>query len=367
MNKEELFNDLKQKSELIPDEHDGSYELMREIVGAYEKLNDYSVCTIRDLNAVHAMAIGSWRLDAEKKKDYVNKGCLSDSEKKHMADVIDRVWDNACQTKYSNVNTPKHPAFGMFGAGFYSFENKASDANAQDFIKMLVDISNMSDDDQMFERVEIMLSRPLKGLQTASVSIILHCLKPMSFPVINGNSGHGTIFEVLGIDLDQPIEKSVNYISNCRKIKKYRDSHFEFKNYRIMDMEAWKLETGSKAETKEDGNKIGDKEFAFNTILYGPPGTGKTYNTVRYAVSICKPDLDIDNMEYSEILKEYDRLKAEGRIEFTTFHQSYGYEEFIEGIKPVVDSDSSDIGYTIEAGIFKRFCESAKVVKENTP
>ena len=91
MNKEELLNDLKQKSELIPDEHDGSYELMREIVGAYGKLNDYSMCTFLDLNAVHAMAIGSWKLDAEKKKEYVNKGCLPDSEKKHMAEVIDRV------------------------------------------------------------------------------------------------------------------------------------------------------------------------------------------------------------------------------------------------------------------------------------
>ena len=52
-------------------------------------------------------------------------------------------------------------------------------------------------------------------------------------------------------------------------------------------------------------------------------------------------------------------MKKEGRIAFTTFHQSFGYEEFIEGIKPIVDEEKKDIGYTIEAGIFKKFCITA--------
>ena len=68
-----------------------------------------------------------------------------------------------------------------------------------------------------------------------------------------------------------------------------------------------------------------DKKFGLNTILYGPPGTGKTYNTVRYAVSICEPDLDIDSMKYDDVLAKFRELKYNGRIEFTTFHQSYGY------------------------------------------
>ena len=98
-----------------------------------------------------------------------------------------------------------------------------------------------------------------------------------------------------------------------------------------------------------------------NTILYGPPGTGKTYNTVNYAVAICenKNIEDIQSEEYEEVLRRYNELKKEGRIAFTTFHQSYGYEEFIEGIKPIVDEEKKDIGYTIEAGIFKKFCHTA--------
>ena len=98
-----------------------------------------------------------------------------------------------------------------------------------------------------------------------------------------------------------------------------------------------------------------------NTILYGPPGTGKTYNTVNYAVAICenKNIEDVQSEEYEKVLHRYNELKKEGRIAFTTFHQSYGYEEFIEGIKPIVDEEKKDIEYTIEAGIFKKFCITA--------
>lgn len=101
-----------------------------------------------------------------------------------------------------------------------------------------------------------------------------------------------------------------------------------------------------------------------NTILYGPPGTGKTYNTARYAVAIVenKPIEEIEKLEYQEVLEKYNEYKAQGRIEFTTFHQAFGYEEFIEGIKPVIESsdeDTSDIKYEIAPGLFKKFCETA--------
>lgn len=67
-----------------------------------------------------------------------------------------------------------------------------------------------------------------------------------------------------------------------------------------------------------------------NLILYGPPGTGKTYNTVVYAVAIIeKQPLDVISAEakenYSEVLSRYNEYKKQGRIEFTTFHQSFGY------------------------------------------
>lgn len=108
---------------------------------------------------------------------------------------------------------------------------------------------------------------------------------------------------------------------------------------------------------EKDSKIVYDK----NTILYGPPGTGKTYSTIIYAVAICdgKTIEAVKDMEYSQVMERYRELKKEGRVAFTTFHQSYGYEEFIEGIKPVFDDLKSELAYRIEPGVFKSFCEDA--------
>lgn len=107
-------------------------------------------------------------------------------------------------------------------------------------------------------------------------------------------------------------------------------------------------------------------EFDLNIILYGPPGTGKTYNTAIYAVAICDGmSLEaVREMPYEDVLERYNALKKdEKRVSFTTFHQSYGYEEFIEGIKPKMDSDASAVEYTIKDGAFKEFCDRASKKK----
>lgn len=95
-----------------------------------------------------------------------------------------------------------------------------------------------------------------------------------------------------------------------------------------------------------------------NTILYGPPGTGKTYNTKRYAVATCGGTISDD----ADIKKQYKDLVEEGRIKFVTFHQSYGYEEFIQGIAAKVNEESRQVEYTTKDGVFVRFCkEAAKI------
>ena len=135
-----------------------------------------------------------------------------------------------------------------------------------------------------------------------------------------------------------------------------------------------------------------------NQILYGPPGTGKTYKTVNKALEIIltlskeyssKDDFYKENelvslsegvissnpekiklnttikneedIKRDKLKKVFEYYKKEGQIEFVTFHQSYGYEEFVEGIK--AKTVDKNVEYSIESGIFKNLCEKAKSIK----
>ena len=109
-----------------------------------------------------------------------------------------------------------------------------------------------------------------------------------------------------------------------------------------------------------------DFNFPLNTILYGPPGTGKTYNSVFYSVGIIEKNESIFKLKNDdEVFKKFKEYKEKNLIKFITFHQSYGYEDFIEGIRPYLEEDSKDLKYTLHSGIFKDMCKRAKNDKEN--
>ena len=99
-----------------------------------------------------------------------------------------------------------------------------------------------------------------------------------------------------------------------------------------------------------------------NIILQGAPGTGKTYNTA--AIALAALDVtDVDLNDHKAVMKRYDSLLGD-QIFFTTFHQSLDYEDFVEGLKPHVqtDADGNSIGVTYEPedGIFKRACNAVQ-------
>ncbi len=93
-----------------------------------------------------------------------------------------------------------------------------------------------------------------------------------------------------------------------------------------------------------------------NRILYGPPGTGKTYSVVEEVVSLLEPAFEWETRE--ELQEQYQRLVDSGQVVFTTFHQSFSYEDFIEGIRAKT-SDDKEISYEVESGVFKALCEKA--------
>ena len=115
-------------------------------------------------------------------------------------------------------------------------------------------------------------------------------------------------------------------------------------------------------------SKIKSKSV-LNKILFGPPGTGKTFHTINKALQIVDPDFYHINIDDREKLKQrFDELlitdfdSMDGKIAFTTFHQSMSYEDFVEGIKPGVVN--KNISYDVSRGIFRKICEIAEY-KEN--
>lgn len=109
------------------------------------------------------------------------------------------------------------------------------------------------------------------------------------------------------------------------------------------------------------------KIYPLNSIIYGAPGTGKTYSTAEYAQAIIA-NVTLDEFrsihpDRKEVMKSYNNLIKNGQIVFTTFHQSYGYEEFIQGLRP--DTTSDTMNFITVDGIFKRIADKAITDTQN--
>lgn len=131
---------------------------------------------------------------------------------------------------------------------------------------------------------------------------------------------------------------------------------FEIKNKK----ESQKQEKSKAMEFFEKTAKL--LQSKHNIILQGAPGTGKTYNTA--AIALKALDItDVDLTNHKAVMERYDELLGK-QIFFTTFHQSLDYEDFVEGLKPHVQTDNkgNSIGVTYEPedGIFKHACNAAQ-------
>lgn len=204
-----------------------------------------------------------------------------------------------------------------------------------------------------------------RNMNNATILKYLSLNNPDVFPYFYAKKNIKQIAKNLNIDSDNlsTIEQ-LGEINDFRKRNNWDNCAFSIAAWNTQN------ENNSKENEEEDNAMRKSKVDEYidnsipsnNIILYGPPGTGKTYNTAIYAVSIIddEPLNEVRKKPYEEVIKKYVNYKTQGLIEFITFHQSYSYEEFIEGIKPNLDDSDAEVTYDIKSGIFKDFCDKAK-------
>ena len=220
----------------------------------------------------------------------------------------------------------------------------------------------------------------VKGQQGVKWNITMGLFWISPYMFINLDSKNRTVLQnesFISNDIKQKLKDFGNnlptgkdYLDFCKQLR----SELANNKNGINDFPAFSFyadRTINYAIIDEDFNdkEIDKMNIPLNQILYGPPGTGKTYNTVLKAMSIIDNTdyKDVSEEQYSALKARFDELKQAGQIEFVTFHQSYSYEEFVEGIKPYIPewgaTDNSEVRYIGENGIFKEICKNARQIK----
>lgn len=137
------------------------------------------------------------------------------------------------------------------------------------------------------------------------------------------------------------------------------------KNLHAYSEEIWKSKMQDQSKDDSDSGEDApllpalQRPIPLNQILYGPPGTGKTYATVDKALEIfVGAGLKDTGQSREERRQRFDELVRDGHVRFVTFHQSFSYEDFVEGIRASTDEEGR-ITYQVEDGIFKDLCSVA--------
>lgn len=132
------------------------------------------------------------------------------------------------------------------------------------------------------------------------------------------------------------------------EIEKHLELYEQIKQNEIIDIQSPKT--------------MANNVFPLNQILYGPPGTGKTYHTINHTLSIIDGEQKVSDLERSgkrrALTDRFEELRKQGYVEFITFHQNYSYEEFVQGLRPKIES-ANQLLFEKRDGVFKRMADKA--------
>lgn len=239
---EKIIAHIESIGEIEPDTHDGSYELVRETVKALEKV-DREKLNYKDMNLLYFNTVGTFTKvsNYENKIRRIEESNLNPEDKEYLKDLLSQLKDKAQRGEYTNRgwfgDEEGNGSIGMFGSGFSSFAKfEAENKEYADFIGRCTEILHEEDEEKILEIAEEALKKPIRGLGIAGVSQILHCLKPFVFPILNRGEGSGIeAYKQLKVPLTKPYD-TTKYVQNTRIIRDFRNKHFSFKNYRVIDL-----------------------------------------------------------------------------------------------------------------------------------
>lgn len=191
-----------------------------------------------------------------------------------------------------------------------------------------------------------------------NITMALFWVRPEDFLAFD-SSNRAYMKRRYGIVLPNRAPAYSEYMSILNDIKKkMKEGVIKEKTFCELSANAYNGALNGAEQTRYD-DIVGIWRRRKNIVLHGAPGTGKTYDIPELAVRLCDPSFMSKGRSREEIVKRYNQLKDDERLTFTTFHQSLDYEDWIEGLRPVVN-ESSQVTYEIENGVFKRLCEAAE-------
>jgi 5-methylcytosine-specific restriction protein B len=218
------------------------------------------------------------------------------------------------------------------------------------------------------EKIQVRFGRkdPNNGRASGAFAY-MDCLQTQTLPVsicimrevgnISKTNGSQRLTDELISQLEEAFNSSKEAISKWKPVKQERQGYWP--DELPEDEEATDTDDES-VDSNELEKPISVKSPTLNQILFGPPGTGKTYTTIEAALGIVEPAfLATDPQPSREAQKKrFDELSDAGQIRFVTFHQSFSYEDFVEGLR--ASSENGSILYSVEPGIFKALCRDAE-------